>query len=170
MPSYSYLGSNAVSIGRFSHTSSLNEPPEADISDLLLANNNVASDSLGHSWKFAIDAESQHWRSFLARLRAAPELRLQNDALLRVWEEAKKRRPDIPRPAAFFSETNTLHISWAFQALPGVAFAVDISADGGCEWYFRDDAKAICTGTEDEPTLRLPDAAFDLLASIKFPR
>jgi hypothetical protein len=117
-----------------------------------------------------VDAgETMRWNALLLRLRdrtARGELtEAQHSAFHEIVTRAHSSTPWQRRPAVGLSVDHELHMSWAFEDLPGRSFTISILPDGRVDWFYRDANSGRVDGTADEPTHGLPKRGYDLLAA-----
>lgn len=121
--------------------------------------------------RFSSGDESERWIGYLARLRHQTinaEIPLaQRNAFLSLWRRASARISKLRRPAIGLGHGKELGLSWSFADAPGKTFTVDILPDGRVEWFFRDLARGLVVGTEDDGEAEVPDEALDHLSELE---
>ena len=113
--------------------------------------------------------EPERWIGYLARLRqqaiSAEITHAQRQAFLSLWQRASARVSRLRRPAVGLKQGQALGVSWSFADVPGKTFTVDILPDGRVEWFFRDLARGLVAGTEDDGEAAVPDEALEHLSA-----
>jgi hypothetical protein len=83
-----------------------------------------------------------------------------------IWRRIRARFPEVRRPGVRCLE-GQIHLGWSFGDRPGETFTVDIMPDGRVEWFYRNAAKGLVAGTDEEPEEDLPEVAFSLFAGFQ---
>ena len=106
----------------------------------------------------------------MLREQAEVAERSQASQLLSIWAAVVIKYPRIRYPSAGRDEDGVYHLTWAFDDLPDITFAIEVEQNGLVSWFFRDRANSIVAGTEDEGESELPEAALERLKLWEEPR
>ncbi len=107
--------------------------------------------------------EELRWAEYLLILHRRAKASTQLRTVEEIWRNAHSMHRGLRYPSAGHDEDGVYHLTWAFDDLPDVTFAIEVEPNGLVSWFFRDRAAGVTAGTEDEGVEPLPDTAYAYL-------
>jgi hypothetical protein len=107
--------------------------------------------------------EKVRWMRYLDELHARAVASTQLRMVERILKKIQTMFHDVRCPSAGHDEGGVYHLTWAFDDLPDVTYAIEFEPNGLVSWFFRDRAAGVTAGTEGEGVESLPYSAYAYL-------